>query len=145
MVFSFFSVYRETRDPMWLERGKQKYRYMKGWLEKCSSWNFEHKLLLMQAEESFSDGKFDDAKKIYETAISSAQRCRFINQEALAYELTARFYFEIGDKVSSLEHFRMAHEKYQEWGAFGKACQLFTYINQRFCEVGSSSQSQNRL
>jgi hypothetical protein len=41
-----------------------------------------------------------------------------------ACELAGRFYFETGDLNLSLEHFRMAHEKYKMWGALGKTRHL---------------------
>ena len=131
-IFFCILVYRETRDPLWLERGKTKCRYLKEWAEKGSTWNFENKLMLLQAEESYCDGNVEDAKKLYDDAISSARRHKFINEEALAYELAARFYFETGDEGTSWHLFSKAHQKYQEWGAFGKATHLFADINNRF-------------
>ena len=125
-------VYRETHDPLWLQRGKVKCKYMKGLAEKGSTWNYENKLMLLQAEESYCLGNNEEAKKLYDAAISSAQRNKFINEEALAYELAARFYFETGDKGSSWQHFNKAHQKYKEWGALGKASHIFEDINQRF-------------
>ena len=99
--------------------------------------------MLLQAEECYCDGNIKDAKELYSAAISSAHRHRFINEEALAYELAARFYFETGDVRTSFEHSRLALEKYQKWGAFGKATHLLTYMNQRFSEVANDSKSQN--
>ena len=91
--------------------------------------------MLLQAEESYSCGNIEDAKAMYNAAISSAQRHGFVNEEALADELAARFYFETGDAGTSLQLFRAAHEKYQQWGAFGKATHLFADINRRFRNV----------
>ena len=99
--------------------------------------------MLLQAEECYCDGNVEDAKGLYVAAISSARQHRFINEEALACELAARLYFETGDVRTSLQYFRIAHEKYEEWGAFGKATHLFTNINQRFGEVKSNGQYQN--
>ena len=136
-------MYRETRDPVWLERGKTKCNYIKDWAEKGSTWNFENKLLLLQAEECYCDGNIKDAKELYSAAISAAWRNKFVNEEALAYELAARFYFETNDAVMSLQLFTEAYEKYREWGAFGKSAHLLADINQRFGVVVSNSQSDN--
>lgn len=105
---------------------------MRHWAVEGSSWNFEHKLKLMEAEEQFSIGDVKRAKESYTMAIELAQCRKFINDEALACELAAKFYFETGDLSSSLEHYRFAHEKYCEWGAVGKANQLFGLINETF-------------
>jgi hypothetical protein len=57
-----------------------------------------------------------------------------------AYELAARFYLEIGNQASSLEHFRLAHETYIAWGAVGKANSLFEYIRGTFISILSNKQ-----
>ena len=38
-----------------------------------------------------------------------------MHEEALACELAAHFYLELGDTGRSLEYFLMAHERYHEW------------------------------
>jgi hypothetical protein len=50
----------------------------------------------------------------------------------LACELAARFYLEIGDLPSALDHFLLSHEKYELWGAVGKAALLFAFVNDKF-------------
>ena len=50
----------------------------------------------------------------------------------MAYELAARFYFETGDEGTSWYLFSKAVQKYQEWGAYGKASRLFAETNNRF-------------
>ena len=42
-----------------------------------------------------------------------------MHEEALAYELAAYFYLELGEINKSVDYFLLAHEKYHEWGAFG--------------------------
>jgi len=50
----------------------------------------------------------------------------------LACELAAYFYLELGETETSVEHFLLAHEKYHEWGAFGKSTSLFEFVQRRF-------------
>ena len=38
-----------------------------------------------------------------------------MHEEALACELAAHFYLELGETGRSLEYFLMAHERYHEW------------------------------
>ena len=40
---------------------------------------------------------------------------QFVNEEALACELAAYFYLEIGEVNKAVEYCLLAHEKYQEW------------------------------
>ena len=57
---------------------------------------------------------------------------QFINEEALACELAAYFYLECGENEKSVELFLQAHEKYHEWGAFGKCNSLFQFVASNF-------------
>jgi len=40
---------------------------------------------------------------------------QFVHEEALAYELAAYFYLELGEVDKALEYFMLAHERYHEW------------------------------
>ena len=61
---------------------------------------------------------------LYEQAIRSAHSSGFIHNEALANELTARFYAERGfDKIAQM-YLRDARYGYVRWGADGKVRQL---------------------
>ena len=73
-------------------------------------------------------GNFEGAKETYKQAIQSAQSHKFLNDEALARELTANFYRETGDSIASMEHYTQAHKKYCDWGACSKAAKLFERI-----------------
>lgn len=43
---------------------------------------------------------------------------QFLNEEALACELAAYFYFERKERQKSVGYFKLAHEKYMEWVSF---------------------------
>jgi hypothetical protein len=89
-----------------------------------SSYNFAHKLFLLEAEEQYSLKNFSEAMQLYTNAINTARGTTFLNEEALAYQLAAQFCLDIDAMQSSLEYFRLAHEKYRTWGACAKARQL---------------------
>ena len=55
-----------------------------------------------------------------------------MHEEALACELAAYFYLELGDINKSVEYFMLAHERYYEWGAFGKCDSLFQFVQSTF-------------
>ena len=73
----FFWLARKSGDrpgdgQQWNERGKLSKLALKKWAE-SSSWTFENKWFLLEAEESFCNNNFDAAKIYYEKAIASAK------------------------------------------------------------------------
>ena len=134
-----FRIYRETRDELWIRRAVKEMKCMKLWTEKASIWNFQHKLQLMEAEAYYCYGNFDQATESYKQAISSAKAHKYINDEALAYELAGKFFLDIGKNASSTEYLRLAHEKYWEWGAHGKRKQLYGFISTKFADPTTAS------
>ena len=128
-----YRLYRETNDANWLERGKQCTQQMRLWSESGLSSNFKHKIFLLQAEEERSLGNSNAARASYKSATLAARENKYTHDEALTTELTAGFYFDLAaEKSSSLEHYIMAHEKYEKWGAIGKANQLFDLVKSKF-------------
>ena len=59
----------------------------------------------------------------------------------MAYELAAYFYLELGHKEKALELFLAAHEKFHEWGAFGKCTSLFEFVSSTFTSFIGSGQT----
>lgn len=92
----------------------------------CSSCHTE--TLLLQAEGQFSARNFEAAEKLYDDAILSSKKHKFVNEEALANELAGHFYLDTGRKDKSLRYFSQAEEKYREWGAVAKALKLANYL-----------------
>jgi tetratricopeptide (TPR) repeat protein len=147
----------------WLKIGRKCTIDMQLWAEQGCVWNFQHKVsvvnkiavfypsqpsrthsptasyflqyLLLKAEEFFSRGNLAAAKEAYISAIAYARKHRIINDEALACELTGKFLLNVGDLQSSLDYFRMAHEKYEHWGSPKKADLLFQFISAKFSGV----------
>ena len=71
----FFWLARKSGDgdgQQWKERGKLSKMALKKWTE-SSSWNFENKWYLLEAEELFCSNNFDAAKTYYDKAIASAK------------------------------------------------------------------------
>eukprot|EP00986_Skeletonema_menzelii_P005636 scaffold2093_cov219-Skeletonema_menzelii.AAC.1 len=123
-----FWVARNSRDEeQWYERGNKSKLALRKWAE-TSQWTFENKWFLLEAEEAFCNGSFDDAKLYYEKAVTSAKTHKFVHEEALACELAAYFYLEIGEANKAVDYCLLAHEKYQEWGAIGKCTSLFKFF-----------------
>lgn len=93
----------------------------------ASSWNFQNKSYILQAEEMFSERNFEAAERLYDDAISSSKLHKFLSEEALSNELAAHFYLETGRKNKSVHYFAQAADKYREWGALAKAATLEKY------------------
>ena len=127
-----FRIYRETREELWAQRAKKLIERFQSWNEQGSKWNFKHKLELMEAEEAYSNGDFGSAQVLYDEAVSTAKQHKFIQDEALANELAAKFHFATGNKSISLEYFIEAHEKYYTWNAYAKVKALYSSIQEKF-------------
>ena len=67
------------------------YRQLEIWAEHCLE-NFENRAALVGAEIARIEGREREAARLYEQAIRSAHTNGFVNNEALANELAARFY-----------------------------------------------------
>jgi PAS domain S-box-containing protein len=86
--------------------------------------NFENRAALVGAEVARIEGRALDAIELYEQAIHSARTNGFVNNEALAYEVAARFYAARGLDTFADAYLRNARNCYARWGADGKVKQL---------------------
>jgi PAS domain S-box-containing protein len=86
--------------------------------------NFENRAALVGAEIARLEGRDLDAEGLYEHAIRSARANGFVHNEALAYEVAARFYAARGFEEFAHVYLRNARDGYVRWGANGKVRQL---------------------
>jgi len=115
-----FHCFRETQDNYWMDRGMNVMREMEILTKECK-WNFENKMLLLNAEYHFSIGDFDKATEEYYLSVRSSHAHRFIHEEAVANELAGYFQLARGRKDLSINLMTQARECYQTWGAVRKA------------------------
>ena len=99
------------------------HRQLEIWAEHCPE-NFENRAALVGAEIARIEGRDLDAQRLYERAIRSAHANGFIHNEALAYEVAARFYAARGFDKFEEAYLREARSCYVRWGADGKVRQL---------------------
>jgi PAS domain S-box-containing protein len=97
--------------------------HLKVLAENCPE-NFENRAALIGAEVARINGRELDAERLYEQAIRSAHANGFVHNEALAYELAARFYAARGFEDFWRLYLRKARYCYLRWGADGKVRQL---------------------
>jgi PAS domain S-box-containing protein len=93
------------------------------WAQDCPE-TFEDRAALVAAEIARIEGREPDAMRLYEQAIRAARSNGFVQNEALANELAARFYAACGVETGSHAHLRNARQGYLRWGADGKVRQL---------------------
>ncbi|MEG4218891.1 ATP-binding protein, partial [Microcoleus sp. Pol14C6] len=82
--------------------------------------NHLHKWYLVEAERQRVLGYKADALEMYDRAIQLAKENLFINEEALANELAAKFYLEWGKEKVAQAYMIEAYYCYARWGAKAK-------------------------
>jgi predicted ATPase/signal transduction histidine kinase/DNA-binding NarL/FixJ family response regulator/tRNA A-37 threonylcarbamoyl transferase component Bud32 len=98
--------------------------------EKMQKWadhapmNFQHKYDLVEAEKSRVLGHAIEAMDYYDRAIVLAQENGYINEEALAQELAAKFYLSWGKEKIARTYMTDAYYSYMRWGALAKVKHL---------------------
>jgi PAS domain S-box-containing protein len=108
-----------------LEALSAHHKQLQVWAENCPE-NFTNRAALVAAEMARLEGRGMDAMQLYEQAIESAREGGFVQNEALANEVAARFYLELGMETIAYAYLRNARNCYERWGALGKVKQLDT-------------------
>jgi hypothetical protein len=96
---------------------------MRKWARLCPH-NFEHRLLLLDAEWLRTTGRAGRSLRKYEEAIAAAIDHGFLQDAALAHELAAEMLVDRGESRAAKTHLRAALEKYRAWGADAKVLDL---------------------
>jgi PAS domain S-box-containing protein len=98
--------------------------------EKMKQWahyapmNYLHKYHLVQAETARVLGQLFEAEEFYEQAIFGARDNDYLQEEALAFELAAKFYLFRGREKFAQTYMKEAHYCYGRWGAKAKVADL---------------------
>lgn len=121
------SVEQET----WLIRVNNSQEKIRVWAHHAPK-NYQHKHGLVEAEKARILGQLFEAEELYERAIQGAKDNEYIQEEALAYELTAKFYLARGREKIAQTYMKEAHYCYVRWGAMAKVKDLETRYPQLF-------------
>lgn len=106
--------------------------------------NYLHKYHLVQAETARVLGQFLEAEEFYEQAIQGAKENEYLQEEALAYELAAKFYLDRGrEKIAQL-YMKEANYCYHRWGAIAKVQDLETRYPQFFPSSSNVTSTSTR-
>ncbi|MEH2140154.1 protein kinase domain-containing protein [Nostoc sp.] len=95
----------------------------KNWADNCPQ-NFLHRYLLLSAEMAKVSSNYMDAIELYDRAITKAKENEYLNEQALANELAAKFYLEWGKERIAQEYLINAYYGYTCWGAKTKVDDL---------------------
>ena len=105
-------------------------RVLEDKLKKLRLWaengpeNYRNRYVLLSAEIARIEQRDLEAMRLYEEAIQSARENGFIQNEALAYEIAARFYSGRGFPAFAQTYVKSARYCYLRWGALGKVRQI---------------------
>jgi predicted ATPase len=88
--------------------------------------NFLMHSLLVEAEVTLAQGRFEDAKPLYDRSISWSNKEGFLHVEAMGYELLGMALRARGEDAN--EYLRRSSEIYDQYGSFVKAQQLRALI-----------------
>lgn len=118
-----FHCCRDSLDRCWINIGNSSIAKMESWSDGCK-WNFENKLLLLQAESDYALGNMNSAAEKYRQAVESSRQHRFVHEEAIACELASLFHQKMNDQELSNRYMKRSIECYKTWGAHTKAMAL---------------------
>ncbi|PZM08596.1 AAA family ATPase [Rhizobium tubonense] len=99
------------------------HKQLEVWAKNCPE-NFENRAALVGAELARLEGRDLEAERLYQLAIRSARANGFVHNEALAYEIAARFYAARDLEDICEMYLSKSRDGYLRWGALGKVRQL---------------------
>ncbi|MEH2094209.1 trifunctional serine/threonine-protein kinase/ATP-binding protein/sensor histidine kinase [Nostoc sp.] len=119
--------------------------------EKMQKWahhapmNHLHKFYLVEAERHRVLGEKIEAIEMYDKAIALAKENEYINEEAIAHELAAKFYLSWGKKAIAQTYMTNAYYAYGHWGAKAKVKDLEARYPQLIVQSNTKKPETNYL
>lgn len=120
-----YSSVSPSKQKLLLRRILKNQKKLKQWAHHAPM-NHLHKFYLVEAEKARVLGRHLKAITYYEQAIAHAKIHSYINEEALAYELAAKFYLAWGKEKIAQTYLAQAYYAYARWGAKAKVEDLET-------------------
>jgi predicted ATPase/signal transduction histidine kinase len=124
-----YSTQTAPTQQVILEKVKQNQDKIKNWANHAPI-NHLHKWYLVEAEQHRVLNNKVEAVECYDKAITFAQENGYLNEEALCWELAAKFYLEWGRRTIAQTYMLKAYEAYQHWGAKSKLTHLLSKYSQ---------------
>jgi predicted ATPase/signal transduction histidine kinase len=136
-----------------VDQSEQKYllKEVKSNQNKMKKWayhapmNYQHKYDLVEAEKTRILGQNGAAIELYDRAIIGAKDNGYIQEEALANELVAKFYLANGKEKIAQPYLTDAYYGYARWGAKAKVRDLEARYPQLIAKTTSREASGFRI
>jgi len=122
----YLALYQTVPRDMqasYLKQVMQNQQQMRLWQASCPE-NFTHKYLLVEAELACIKGDYPQAEIYYDQAIKLAMEYGFIQEQALAAELAAKYWLMRDKLLCAKGYLLEAFNNYKQWGAKRKALLL---------------------
>ena len=126
-----FEATDQVSKAAWVGRGQSILAKIRSWHEH-SSWNWENKVLLLEAMEMHTLGNYDAAEPLYISSIRSAREHKFIHEEAITSELAGDLFYERGSHLESYALYMHSIKCFNEWGALAVAMRVESSLQSRF-------------
>ena len=118
LLAEYFHV-PENQQHEYLEKLATNQKEMQLWAAHAPM-NYLHKWQLVEAEKCRVLGQNAEAIQLYDQAIQGANENEYIQEEALANELAAKFYLNWGKEKVAAGYMQEAYYCYSHWGAKAK-------------------------
>ncbi len=123
LLLEFYPTYSTLKQVTVLRKIKSNQRKFKKWAD-INPENFLNKYLLVEAEIAKVKGKIKKALSLYNKSIMLAQQQGCQVDEAVGYELIAKFWDKFGNQEFEAIYYTKASKTYELWGASAKVEQL---------------------
>ncbi|MBD2440462.1 ATP-binding sensor histidine kinase [Nostoc sp. FACHB-110] len=144
-LIALYSQADASLKTEYLQKLQSNQQKLKSWAEHCPE-NFLHRFLLVKSEMARLQHDFSTAIELYDMAIAQAQKNGYLQEEALANELAAKFYLHWGKEQIAASYMQSAYYCYARWGAKTKTDALENhYFNLLLPILEPVAQSWNPL
>ena len=113
----------ESEQQVFLEKVATNQEKLRTWMH-YAPMNYAHKFDLVEAEKCQVLAQKLEAIELYDKAIAGAKANKYIQEEALANELAAKFYLQWGKETIAATYMQQAYYCYAKWGAKAKTDDL---------------------
>ena len=120
---AYFPEADRAEQLVFLEKVASNQERFKQWMH-YAPMNYTHKFNLVEAERYRVAGQKLEAIDLYDRAIAGAKENDYIQEEALANELAAKFYLNWGKEKVAAGYMQEAYYCYYRWGANAKIADL---------------------
>ena len=133
-LLALYPTVTKPEQKQYLQQVSDHQKKMEHWATHCPG-NYLHKYELVEAEKARVLAKNSQAGEFYDRAIQSARQAGYLQEEALANELAAEFYFAQGREKLTRMYLSDAYYGYGRWGAKAKVEDLKTRYPDFLAEI----------